>query len=1476
MRVPLCPIVGIGASAGGLDALKALFQNLPVDTGAAFVVIQHLDPKHESLTAEILTRFTTMPTAQVTAGMLAEPNHVYVIPPNAYLTLKGHALELGKPVLRHGLRMPIDTFLTSLAEQHQERAVAIIVSGTGSDGTLGLRAIKGDGGLVLAQSPDTAQYDGMPRSAIATGLVDIVCPVEEMHKHLTGYLQHAYVIQPASSIESTFVPVADARCMSQILAVLETRIGHDFRVYKQGTLGRRIARRMGLHHIDTLADYLTYLRVHEDEARKLFKDLLIGVTAFFRDSEAFDALDQKVIVPLLARKLADEPIRAWVPGCATGEEAYSVAMLLIEHLNSAAKRSPIQVFASDIDESALSVARTGLYPENVAANLSPERLQRFFTKEDHSYRVNKPLRDTVTFAAQNMSSDPPFSKLDLICCRNLLIYLNADVQRKILELFHFALRDDGYLFLGHSESVNQQEGLFEPLSKKWRIYRRTGLARPPAVDIALSSRTSQSLAPVRARTPGKVNLNAIAQQHLLQEFAPAAVVVDANHHVLHFSGATNRYLEQPTGAPTQDLLTLARHELRAKLRVALRRAVKERQRIDLDDAHVLCNGARIPVKITLKPVAVPDSSDPVFLVTFEDQLAPKRRQAKTKTHPKVAPEPSLLQQMEDELKITREDLQSNVEELESANEELQAANEEAMSINEELQSANEELETSKEEMQSMNEELTTVNTQLTDKVEELATANDDLANLFSSTDIATLFVNTELKIGRFTPSVTRLMNLIASDIGRPLDDIRPKVPDLTLIDDVRRVLDKLTPVECELMTETGACYLRRVLPYRTGDTRIAGAVITYIDISERKRAEAESQRLAAVVRDSNDAVTVQDLDGKIIAWNRGAERTYGWSEREALSMNIRNLVPEAERETAMAVIQRVAKGEAVHSLEIKRLSKDGRELDVWLTATPIVDHVNRITAVATTERDITDRKRAADELRESEIKFRALVESSAPEALLIVNEAGKIDVANAQAQRLFGYPNDELLGMSVEQLIPERFRAQHVTYRRGFFSSPKIREMGSGIELFARTQAGEAIPIEVSLSPVATQHGQVVCAAIRDITERKRSEEALRAAKALAESALAIKARFLATASHDLRQPLQSLNLINAALLKTTDEPKARQMLTMQGEALGSMSRLLDSLLDITKLESGTVVVIRKDVAVQPLFQILHATFNARAREKGLDLKFEATEAIVRSDRDLLAQLLQNLVANAIRYTKQGFVQVGCTQDRDRVRIAVSDSGIGIPQDQLNQIFDEFHQVGRDPQERNAGLGLGLAIVRRLAALLDTRVEVVSELGQGSTFSILLPLGESNPAQPAAREEIRDQGAIAGGVILLIDDDPGVLAATELLLSLEPAFTVTTATSPSDAYAVLERLTPDLIITDLHLNNKESGIDIIRAARERNGGLIPAILATGDTGHSVATLGVDDIHSVRKPVDATVLITLVRRLLESKRPSVADYSPDPV
>jgi len=1459
----VCPIVGIGASAGGLNALKALFQNLPNESGAAFVVIQHLDPAHESLTAEILSRSTTMPTIQVTHGMLVESNRVYVIPPNAYLSINKATFELKEPVLDHGLRMPIDYFFRSLSEYEEGRVIAIIVSGTGHDGSGGISSIKGNCGLVMAQEPATAQYDGMPRSAIDTGLVDIVCPVEDMANHIVSFLENKYIAEVGDSATETNDDIAK---LNSILALILMRTGHDFRTYKQGTLGRRIGRRMGLQNIDSYAEYLTYLREHDDEVNMLRQDLLISVTAFFRDPEAFEALDEKAITPLIKNKEEDQSIRVWVPGCATGEEAYSIAMLIIERLDTLHKHCRIQIFASDIDEFAISVGRAGLYPQSIVGDLSKERLSRFFTLEDKGYRVNKSLRDCITFANQNLISDPPFSNLDLISCRNLMIYLSTPEQRKLLALFHFALCDEGYLFLGHSETATHPDGLFDPLAKKWRVYRRAAVNQIKKMDYPFSARMPRSVTHNLAASKQQseqTRLADLVQHQLIQAYAPAAVLVNQKYQVLYFSGPTNRYLEQPIGAPTQDLLSLAKHELRAGLRTTLKRVAKERKFITMDDCPIVIDGSRIAVRIAIKPLLLPRTSAPLYLITFEEQL---------NVLPKLAPEridevgstDALVKQLENELHISREELQSHIEEFESANEELQAANEEVMSVNEELQSSNEELETSKEELQAMNEELTTVNNQLKDKMDELAKANDDLENLLNSTDIATIFVDSELNIGRFTPATKDLLNLISSDIGRPLIDIRPKFTDENLIDDVGQVLAKLTPIEAELMTENGRCFLRRILPYRTGDNRIDGVVITFIDISARIAAEEQARLLAAVVRDSNDAVILHDLNGKITHWNSGAQLMYSLSEQEALAMTIFDLVPNAGLASAKSTLEKIKNGEVIDSLEASRITKDGRVLDVWVTVTPITDDKGQISLIAATERDITDIKLNEKELRQNEANFRSLIES-APDALILVNSAGEIEIANVRAESLFGYANNELAGMTVEQLMPKRFRMKHINNREGFFSDAKIRELGTDMELFALTKEGKEIPIEVGLSPIESANGLVVCAAIRDITERKQSEEKLRVASVIAESALAAKSRFLATASHDLRQPLQSLVLLNKALLKSEDKPDAIKKLMMQQDSLDSMKQLLNSLLDISKLDSGTVKANKKNIKLQQILQRVGNEFTAIANEKGLDLIIEKTNAEVLSDPDLLSQLIQNLVANAIRYTNAGYVKLVCMDDDNGIRLEVRDSGIGIASDQQTAIFDEFHQANPDPQTANMGLGLGLSIVQRIAALLDTSVELNSELDHGSIFSIVLPLAEFESIEVSEVEMAGQEGiAMQGGVVLLVDDDLGVLEAARILLEIEPEFEVVVASSPPEAYSLIEKITPDLIITDFHLSHEDTGIDVIEKARKQSARHIPGILVTGDTSLIINSDEHKNVALITKPIDTDELISLAHQLLASK------------
>jgi two-component system CheB/CheR fusion protein len=824
------PVAGIGASAGGLDAFKKFFAAMPADSGIGFVVIPHLDPKHESMMAELLTRYTAMLVVEAKDGMQVEANHVYIIPPNKYMTIADGFLQLSGPVQRGGPPTSIDLFLRSLAEDAQEKAICIILSGTGAHGALGLKAIKAAGGLAMVQDPETAEYPLMPRSAIATGLADYVLPVEQMPEALIKYVQHYYVNGGAEEPEPP-------DHLNQVLALLRVRTRLDFRYYRKKMLTRRIERRMSLSHFNALSDYLAFLREHPDELKQLAKDLLISVTSFFRDPEAWQALETEVIAPLVRDKEAEGSLRVWSAGCATGEEAYSLGMLVLDQVAAAHKDCQVHIFATDIDEASLEVARHAIYPDSISSDVSPERLGRYFTRvNDSSYQVGKHLRETVTFARQNLITDAPFSKLDLIVCRNLLIYLEPEVQRKVVSLLHFALLEGGFLFLGSSETIGPHTDLFESVSKKWRIYRRIGPSRPERLEFPIASAEEALPQPRRpaARPARRLNFADLTHRLLLDKFAPATVLVSRKYEILFVFGAADRYLAISPGVPTPDLMLMAREGLRNRLRSAIHKAVRENGPVQLTDVHVKRNGTSYPVRVDIEPVHNPDVPDGLLLITFQD-AGPELPLPQQPVE--VVPEESLVRQLENELKATKEDLQSTIEELESSNEELKASNEEVVSMNEELQSANEELETSKEELQSLNEELTTVNSQLHDKVEELEKASNDMTNLLHCTDIATVFLDTDFRIKRFTPVATKLFNLIDSDIGRPIADITSQFTDADLPGDARKVLQNLLPSEKEVATADGS-WFRRIMPYRTHDNRIEGVVLTFNDVTALRRTDA--------------------------------------------------------------------------------------------------------------------------------------------------------------------------------------------------------------------------------------------------------------------------------------------------------------------------------------------------------------------------------------------------------------------------------------------------------------------------------------------------------------------------------------------------------------------------------------------------------------------------------------------------------------
>lgn len=778
-----------------------------------------------------------MPVLEATDGQAVAPDHVYVIRPGHTLTIKDGHLWLGRELAARGHGRPVDDFFRSLAEEQQQRSIAVVFSGMGSNGTAGAQAVKAVGGLVIAQDPDSARFPTMPRSLIDAHQADFILRPSEVPEALVKYASQLY----AAGDGAARVTPRDEQALADVLTVLRTRTRHDFSGYRKPTLLRRVRRRMGLGQVASMAEYVRTLRQTPAEVTALADDLLIHVTGFFRDPEAWDVLREQVIEPLVTDRTDGSEIRCWVAACATGEEAYTLGMLLVEAAEARHKRFDVKVFATDMAERALGTARTGVFPNGIESEVTPERLARFFDRDDNFYRVKKELRELVIFAPQNILQDPPFSRLDIATCRNLLIYLEPETQRRVLALLHFGLREGGALLLGSSESVAPAEGDFEPIDKRQRLFRRVGPTRSGSLDLPVLAAATRDAHPAALPITTRPSPMVIAQfvhRALLDRFTPVAVAVDAAGHVVHVHGDTAPYLTLPPGGPTHDLLALANDQVRGAVRAALRRALDAQAAVTNSDSFIETLEGRRRIEVGAAPLG-PRSGQSLFLVTFRDYAdlpAPPALNSDDVT---------AAERLADELQRTRNELQGALEEMQSSNEELKASHEEATSLNEELQSTNEELETSKEEMQSLNEELVTVNAQLQAKMSELEGTANDLGSLLTSTDIAVLFLDPRFRIRRFTPAVKDLLDLIPSDVGRPFIDLRRKFVDPELLSDAQVVLDRLIPVERAVESESGRAYLRRVLPYRTQDNRIDGVVVAFVDVTERKRAEAALAVVAA-------------------------------------------------------------------------------------------------------------------------------------------------------------------------------------------------------------------------------------------------------------------------------------------------------------------------------------------------------------------------------------------------------------------------------------------------------------------------------------------------------------------------------------------------------------------------------------------------------------------------------------------------------
>ncbi|WP_127076032.1 CheR family methyltransferase [Rhodomicrobium lacus] len=950
-------IVGVGASVGGLEAFKTFFENMPSDSGMVFVLVQHLAPDHKSMLADILGKTTAMPVTEAVDGSEVLPNQVFVIPSNATLTVANGRFVVIKPAPPRGIRRPIDTFMFSLARDQGENAVCVILSGTGSDGSLGLVSIKEHGGLTIAQGEVEHQAKlGMPRSAAATGFVDYVLQVKDIPAKLLEYKHHLVKAKAHKNAEG--IREDAAKHLLEIAALLRNAVGHDFSEYKEKTFVRRIQRRMLVLHLDSIEDYLKELQGNPKELELLFRDLLIGVTQFFRDPAAFEALETKVIPGLVAGKGVDDQVRVWVAGCATGEEAYSIAILLMEAVAKLPSAPKIMIFATDIDDRAIAHARAGRYPRALLDSVSPQRLQRWFVRECDHYAVSPELRETIVFSVHNVLRDPPFSKLDLISCRNLLIYLDTALQDRLIPIFHYALRSSGYLFLGPSESIARQEHFFTEADKKHRLFARRNDTPAALPSLPLSSAASRGMIASAAGAPNRPAVESGIERgarRVMERYAPAHLLIDQKHQVISFSGQTGKYLDPQPGAASFNLFNLIQNALRPAVRSLLQKAAATGFRAVQENVPIEIAGKSDSINLIVEPVLPGVGQASHYIVIFQEiETLKEPAEARDKED-----RSSGSRELEAELRAIRVRLQAALDEAEQANEDLKSANDEYQSLNEELQSSNEELESSKEEMQSINEELQTVNNELSEKNTILHRLNSDLQNLLESTDIAILFLDNDLCVRTFTAACTKLFHLREADRGRPVIEIASRLSYHAIEADVRRALAALSVVEREVhMPDNGTTFLMRVRPYRTLNGVVDGVVITFVDIFEQKRHQETLAFLAAIVESSDDAIIGHSLDGIISSWNTGAEKIFYYTAEEIVGKPLSTLVAPGEKDEIPGVLERVKTGEAVKCLETLLAAKDGRHIPMSITVSPVRNADGSIGAASIVARDVSETVRS--------------------------------------------------------------------------------------------------------------------------------------------------------------------------------------------------------------------------------------------------------------------------------------------------------------------------------------------------------------------------------------------------------------------------------------------------------------------------------------------------------------------------------------
>jgi len=1396
---PRISVCGIGASAGGVEALQQLFLGVAPDLGLAYVVIVHLAPDHKSELPGILSRCTSMPVLQVgdSHNEPLEPDHVYVIAPDRKLEITDSAVGASHFDQPRGHRTAIDLFFRSLASTHGD-GFAVILSGSGSDGALGARAVKESGGLILVQDPDEAMYGGMPRAAISTGAADLVLPVRELAVRLNELARIKRRVQLAEPDADTADVTAadDDGALRSVLDVLRKRTGHDFSKYKRSTVLRRLSRRMQLSHQLTIHEYLTFLRASVTEPQELLKDLLISVTMFFRDPDAWAALQTQVVGPLVEHSDPDTQIRVWAAGCATGEEAYSLAILFCEEFDRRKQPANFIVFASDVDESALTVAREGLYPQAISADVSESRLERFFRLEDDHYRVATEVRDHIVFAAHSLLRDPPFSRVHLIACRNVLIYLDRELQEQVMSVFRYASRDDATLFLGLSESAS--DDLFQPVDKKHRLFgirRREDGSRPALPEILsppLSRlRHGRDWRPPSSSTPSEIHLSA------LEQVAPPSVVIDERWNVLHVSPTAARFFQQGPGALAKRVTDLVRPEIRDEMHALLQRAMDDPAPQLSAFIPVRFDSVRHRVAALVQPRPHGEEGRRDILITFLD-AGPA-----TET-PGIEQEPSneLVRSLRDKLRLAEQHADGMRDDHHLTTEDLRAANEELQSLNEEYRSTTEELETSKEELQSINEELHTVNNELKVKLDEVSRAHDDLENLMAATNVATLFLTADLRIKRFTPQLGEIFKVKSRDLDRPISDLKHTL-DYDVEEDARRVLETLTPIERESRSAPGRRYVVRLGPYRTARGRdVDGVVVTFIDVSAIKDAEDALRRSEALLAFELDVM--RRLHAMTLAVATAA--TMGEALDQVLAAaidlhaadrgHVQLLDPDSH---AMRVVAQ--QGFEPAFVERPAAVRDDDE-SVWGRALRMRQTVQ--VGDVSTDATFASYRAAAAEAGYQAVQSAPLIGANGT-VVGVLSVHFRTPHSFTERDRQLG----DVLGRVAADLIESRSQYESVQ---------KLNE-----KLRLRTAELEASRDQLARTAA-------------ELTEQGRNRE-----------------EFLAALGHELRNPLSAIQS-SAAVVRVADD-RSRKALAVLERQLQHMTRLINDLLDMTRVRHGTVHLERQAMDLNQAVASAIDTARARADSKGLRLEVHVpqTPVIVNADPERVAQILDNLLRNAIGYTDEGTITVRVTDDAGVARLAVQDTGMGIDRGDAAHVFEPYQRGVNN--RRSEGLGLGLALVKSLAEAHGGAVALESDgQGAGSTFSVTIPLALGAVASPIV-EHVEPPPPKRR--VLVVDDQHDVADVLALLLGTLGQ-DVAVAYDAQSAVALARQRRPDVAFLDVSMPGV-TGSELANQLRaEFAPGELRLVAVTGHDKHDARVAeGQFDQHLL-KPVTVAGVVAVLK------------------